>query len=386
METSAGRVISTILKHDSKITSYKIALIRAINDVAMSYPDISSHRKDIAIPLKTLARFWLAYYFPFFDNEKYILQGNRSDRQGVLRNDMAFREDLFDFRNEWTKMIGFEPNPADGFFIINEFNLPRKRKNYQEKLLFQYFRLIEKISATIQMPIRYAGEGQWSVFDKPIRFKDTSDDVIAIPGTDLNDKCVIVSNDLWLGFQEMSLYIEALCIHEWSLFTEQKNEDDKYDRGFVYRLLTVRPDNRRPLTWERNQVDILLMEDKEFFCPWTKKVIKKNTKYDLDHLIPISIYPINELWNLIPSDPYYNSHVKRNRMPSIEKLQNLKQDFQIAYEHYLSLASTENAIYEDVKYRFIGIQENRIDFPDQLSKQVILYVDQLAIARNVARF
>jgi len=236
------------------------------------------------------------------------------------------------------------------------------------------------------MPIRYAGEGQWSVFDKPIRFKDTSDDVIAIPGTDLNDKCVIVSNDLWLGFQEMSLYIEALCIHEWSLFTEQKNEDDKYDRGFVYRLLTVRPDNRRPLTWERNQVDILLMEDKEFFCPWTKKVIKKNTKYDLDHLIPISIYPINELWNLIPSDPYYNSHVKRNRMPSIEKLQNSKQDFQIAYEHYLSLASTENAIYEDVKYRFIGIKENRIDFPDQLSKKVILYVDQLAIARNVARF
>jgi len=386
MEKSAGRVISTILKHDNKITSYKIALIRAINDIAMSYPDISSRGEHIAIPLKTLARFWLAYYFPFFDNGEYILQGNRSVRNDILRNDMAFREDLFEFRNLWTKMIGFEPSPADGFFIINEFNLPRKRRNYQEELVNQYFELIGKISNTIQMPIRYAGEGQWSVFKKPIRFRDMRGDIIAIPGTDPNDKCLMVSNDLWLGFQEMSLYIEALCIHEWSLFTEQKNENCKYERGFIYRLLTERPDNRRPLNWERNQVDILLMENKEFICPWTKKKINNNTKYDLDHLIPVSIYPINELWNIMPTDPYYNSHVKRNRLPTLEKLLNSKQDFRLAYDHYISLESTEKAIFEDVKYRFIGVLENNIDFPDLLATQVVHYIDQIGTARNVARF
>ena len=75
---------------------------------------------------------------------------------------------------------------------------------------------------------------------------------------------MVVSTELWRGFQEMSLYVEALCIHEWSLFTERKNENSKYERGYIYRLLTERPDNRRPLTWERNQVDILLMENKEF--------------------------------------------------------------------------------------------------------------------------
>jgi len=48
----------------------------------------------------------------------------------------------------------------------------------------------------------------------------------------------------------LSLWIEALCIHEWCLFTErvQQENQQKVHRGSIYQLLTDRPDNRRPLT------------------------------------------------------------------------------------------------------------------------------------------
>jgi hypothetical protein len=85
METSAGRVISTILKHDSKVTSYKIALLRSINDVVMSYPDLTTFKKNVAVPLRILARYWLAYYWPFFDDCEMILQGPRAMRGGCFR-------------------------------------------------------------------------------------------------------------------------------------------------------------------------------------------------------------------------------------------------------------------------------------------------------------
>jgi hypothetical protein len=39
------------------------------------------------------------------------------------------------------------------------------------------------------------------------------------------------------------------------------------DRGAVYRLLTDQPDNRRPLTLERNRIDLLLLEGPSFECP-----------------------------------------------------------------------------------------------------------------------
>lgn len=40
------RIISTILRHDSKQTSYKIALLRALNDVVLAYPDVGRDGRD----------------------------------------------------------------------------------------------------------------------------------------------------------------------------------------------------------------------------------------------------------------------------------------------------------------------------------------------------
>ncbi len=39
--TLSGSIISAILRHDSKVTSYKIALLRAINDVVLAYLDMT---------------------------------------------------------------------------------------------------------------------------------------------------------------------------------------------------------------------------------------------------------------------------------------------------------------------------------------------------------
>lgn len=61
--SSGSKIISTILKHDTKVTSYKIALLRAINDVVLSFPDLRNLRADVAVPLRLLAQFWVAYYW-----------------------------------------------------------------------------------------------------------------------------------------------------------------------------------------------------------------------------------------------------------------------------------------------------------------------------------
>ena len=52
---ASDNVISTTLKHDSKVTSYKLALLRAINDVVLTYPELRTHQSDMAVPLKLLA-------------------------------------------------------------------------------------------------------------------------------------------------------------------------------------------------------------------------------------------------------------------------------------------------------------------------------------------
>ena len=289
---ASDKVISTILKHYTKVTSYKIALLRAINDVVLTYPDLRTYQSDVAVPLKLLAEFWIAYYWPFVDPDQPIQQGQQAKRQGQTINDMAFRPALTELRRQWEQVIGGLKNPADGFFLINELRSPRKQQRYSQPLIDAYQSAIASIAKTIEMPIRYAGPGEWSIFEKPQTYNQVASRTVAVPGTRVKDRCLVIPLDLWATFRQMSLWVEALCIHEWCLFSGRVSDQD---RGYIYGLLTSRPDNRRPLTWERNQIDILIMEGTEFTCPWTEKRITQGTAYDLDHTLPIAVYPTNEL-------------------------------------------------------------------------------------------
>ena len=379
---SGNIILSTILKHDTKVTSYKIALLRAINDIVLSFPDLRNFQTDVAIPLKLLAQFWVAYYWPFVNPDSPIYQGQRATLNGQLRNDMSFRPELTKLRHEWETIVS-NTNPSDGFYLINELRIPRKHQSYPKSLHQCYSAAVTAISNALEMPIKYAGIGHWTVFNKPLKYAEIDDTIIAIPGTNSQDKCLIINADLWQTFQEMSLWIEALCIHEWCLFSEQVKQETPVNRGLIYQLLTYRPDNRRPLTWERNNIDILLMEGTEFICPWTEKPIYQGINYDLDHLLPVSLYPINELWNLVPSNPEENKR-KSDRLPSQLKLVKARPHFELAYRNYGISTSLSKALQEDVAVRFSTVFGD--DLPMILSTAVVNLIDSFAEYRNLARF
>jgi hypothetical protein len=93
------------------------------------------------------------------------------------------------------------------------------------------------------------------------------------------------------------------AIHQWALFTEAvlQGEHLSISRGQAYALLTARPDDRRPLSWERNRLDLLMLEGHSFTCTWTGRQLDQPGGYDLDHLVPLAIYPMNDPWNLVPA-------------------------------------------------------------------------------------
>jgi hypothetical protein len=383
-----GSTISTILRYDAKVTSYKIALLRAINDVVLSFPDVRIHDREIAIPLRMLSEYWIAYYWPFVALDAPILQGPRSSRDGVMRNDMAFRPALTALRAAWESVIGGPSRPADGFFLINELRVSRRRVRYPSELLGAYRAALTQVAKTLEMPIRYAGPGEWTVFPKPLRRADLDPNVVAIPGTRDNETCLVIAAPLWQTFCDLSLWVEALCIHEWCLFTEGVTQERGVttNRGMVYNFLTDRPDNRRPLTWERNNIDLLIMEGHGFVCPWTQRQISVPGAYDLDHVLPVSVYPINELWNLVPVDRYFNQHQKRDRVPSQERLQTGKPHLQEAYTNYETAPLLMQALHEDVAIRFAQVPHDPNLFAAGVAEAVVSFIDRAAQSRNLARF
>ena len=379
----SSALISTILKHDAKQTSYKIALLRAINDIALSYPDLRHSTRDIAVPLRLIAEFWLAYYWPFMDAFTPILQGTRSRRGEVLRHDLSFRPALTELKLEWQMLTGVA-GPADGFVLTHDLKLPRKRATYSTTFLKSYETTLKQLAGAVKQPLQYAGPGEWSVFARPERLENLGS-AVAVPGVRPSDLCLMVDAELWRSFQELSLWIEALCVHEWSLFTEGVAQPSgaRIGRGEVYRLLTERPDNRRPLTWERNQIDLLLFEGHTFRCPWSHKVLALG-RYDIDHIVPVSVYPINELWNLVPSDPRTNSHIKRARVPSLERWRAAVPFLAQTYLSYSQGSRLAPALHHDVTHRFSRLRP--FPTPEQITGAVGDFVQVLAESRNLPTF
>ena len=58
----------------------------------------------------------------------------------------------------------------------------------------------------------------------------------------------------------------------------------------------------------------ILQKEGNVFCVWTGRKI---SNYDIDHLIPFSVWKNNDLWNLLPSDSIINNQ-KRDKIPTPE--------------------------------------------------------------------
>jgi hypothetical protein len=165
---SDDQAIPAILKHDNKTTSYSIALLRALNDLVLSYPGLVQREQSVAVPLARIAELWAAYYWLFMGPQP-MYQDSHPLFQGTMRNDVSFRPALTQLRAEWQRTLLTTAEPADGFFLFTEMRTPRRRATYPALLARAYDQAITAIAA-IRKPIQYAGPEQWSLFPQPEPF------------------------------------------------------------------------------------------------------------------------------------------------------------------------------------------------------------------------
>ena len=60
-------------------------------------------------------------------------------------------------------------------------------------------------------------------------------------------------------------------------------------------------------------------------CVWSAKSLKQ--EYDIDHSLPFSRWPNNDLWNLLPTDSTVNNQ-KSDSLPTEQKLKQAKERIQ----------------------------------------------------------
>lgn len=278
-------LVERILNRDDKVATYKLALFRALAEIAQTQHHLASFLPDgkVSLPVAALAEKWLLYYWPIFDAAEAhsIRQGTSS--QGA---DVAIRAPMQKIIREYSSDGGLSR-----FYVEWKSN---RLSPPVEKLVRS---ALSKLRSTIwSMPAKHAGGGHFTVFqyDRPA-------------------KSLIMEAAIWRELCLMGSWIQDATVLRWAELTEQINKGAIKTSEVVERLLTV-PNAARNVADARAYFAAL----PERCCVWTERPLSHH--FAVDHAMPFALWRNNDLWNLFPADTSANQR-KSDRLPTYDLLQ-----------------------------------------------------------------
>jgi HNH endonuclease len=294
--------ISKIIERDSKATTYKFALLRGVIDIIQdNSPYITIKKNEVEIPLGLLMEKWLLYYYPLFESKILLPQINGKNVK------LAFYD-------QFQKIISYYSSRGGISVFYNELRI----KNISPEIKNDFFILVKKMKDAItNMPMKYIGrslsENYYSIF----QYQSNS---VFRNQTNQNTQWLIndcgnftIPKDYYDAFKILGSFISGTdnILFKWAEFSVNASDNNLSAEKVIHEILK-KPITERDIINSKKLYKDVLKNNGEVICVWTEKRIKN---YDIDHVMPFSIYKNNDLWNLLPAkSPINNS--KRDKIPT----------------------------------------------------------------------
>ena len=318
MNLNAFRNISLIIERDSKSTTYKFALLRGVIDIIQeNSPYIKVEQERVHFPLGLLVEKWLVYYYPILESNIKIPQINSGSAN------LAF-EKSFD------SLIDFY-NTRGGFSMFYNDLTSRGIPNELHKVFIKLCRELRQTITT--MPMKYIGrsisEDFYSIFkynNHRFNSKGKEIDLLFLIN---NLGTFSIPRQYFDSFKIIGSFINGQdsILFKWAEFSVNASGQSLSTQQVIKEVLRI-PITTREINESKILYKNILKEEGQVYCVWTGSKI---SKYDIDHMIPFSIWKNNDLWNLLPTRSSVNSS-KSNKIPSPLMIERQK-DLILEYWH-----------------------------------------------------
>jgi SAM-dependent methyltransferase len=348
--------IESILREDTKNTTYKFALLRALGEIAQYNYNSAIWQSDgnIRIPVELVVDKWIEYYWPIISAEKTIMQG----AGGQGRSDIGFRKNMSDLSSYWNKSAG-------GYKAFRDAYLKNEIDGTSQKILTTTKKSIRE--AILKGPVTYAGSNKigGKIFE----------DI---------DKSISMSASLWREFALMGRWFQDSILMRWAEFTKNlKSQTQEIRIEYILEILLSPVEARRDVSNARTAYDKFRSES-SLECVWTGTDLSKRKDYVIDHAIPFSLWYNNDLWNLFPASKTAN-HAKLDRLPTKQLIENRKlciyRYWEFMYEQYPTRFLSETKIFTGAVIE--SATDNELEKLFNTFKEA---VEVTAIRRCVARW
>lgn len=328
--------ISKIIERDSKTTTYKFALLRGVIDIIQeNSPFITIVDNRVHMPLGLLIEKWLLYYYPILESNSFIPQIN-----GDIN--LAFKLPFLNLIKDYETRGGF-----------SAFYNDLKNKGIPADIQSNFIELVKKLRDTItKMPMKYIGRSisndYYSLFNyenKSLRnfSKIDAERIIHDFGT------FSIPFEYYEAFKVLGSFINGQdsIIFKWAEFSV-KASSNRLSIDKVIGEVLKSPITDRDIAESKRIYKEILRREGQVYCVWTGRRI---TSYDIDHVIPFSVWKNNDLWNLLPSDSRINNN-KRDKIPSPDIIE--RQKSLIIHYWKIILESQTERFQKEIQLALLG--------------------------------
>ncbi|MDC7218290.1 MAG: methyltransferase domain-containing protein [Spirochaetales bacterium] len=343
--------IESIINNDRKTATYKLALLRALCEIAQKDPHQAhwTSKGRVKVPLEAISNKWIEYYLPMMGHDTFVPnnRGERSDSNKPVA-----------FRNLLSDLGAYYPSTPQG---LAQFLDDRDRNRFSAEREILYREAVKKIGNTIKKgPITYTS-GETFFYDPA-------------------DKTVIMEGGLWRELVLLGHWIGDSLILKWAqLIHGFSLSTIEFPMNQALSLLLMEPESERRMGPARRTYEA----QSDLVCVWSEKELtKKNLA--IDHAIPFSIRHDNSLWNLLPSDRKVNLD-KSDKLPSHGLIQ--KRRSAIIYNWQLLYKSDEKDLFTSESCRFLGVPELSVkSWEIDLFNRFFETVEMTASRRGIERW
>jgi len=299
--TGAFPLIRNIVVNDSKASTYKIGLLRALLRIAEGHPGAVIEHTDehVALPVGLVALYWLKLYKPLVD--QFAMQQNSSNSKGLG----------FIKENGWLQLTSHTSND---FYIGASYT--------GDDVVKPLYQALKDIASTIKnMPARYTTlpGTNTSVFHVELnRTKKPGSQLVIDFAFLASLGTFYVPKHIWDSLTQFSVWIEPALINEWSALMAGYGQNKAKAFTKLDYLNALRWDDPTRSTSRIRQRVNDLMTSQDVLCCWSGKQLKP-TSFAVDHAFPFARWPNNDLWNLLPANTKVNSQ-KSDKLPTGIKL------------------------------------------------------------------
>jgi hypothetical protein len=322
-----------------------------IDIVQDNSPYISFSNDRAIFPTGLLIEKWLIYYYPILESNLPIPQINGDIN---LAFGMQFKRLISDYHSN------------NGF---SAFYNDLKNKGIPPFLHSDFMALSKKLYETItKMPMKYIGRSFsdefYSIFTYEPAIRIVHKGTVDIEFLIRNFGTFSIPIEYYDSFKILGSFINGQdsILFKWAEFSVNASGKTLSVEKVISEVLKS-PITERDIEESKKIYRSLLKKEGKVYCVWTGDLI---TRYDVDHLIPFSVWKNNDLWNLLPSQPSINNK-KKDKIPSVDLIE--KQKGLILHYWNLIDGNQPSRFQKEIRISLLG-NESSDDWQSTAIKQL----------------